>query len=186
MQQPDRGQYKKSPIVDLFLRSCLGKLIIIAVITGIILLIAKFTVPSTGKTQQELNADIKHCIEECQAKDADASDDLVRNAMSIFTHSDSIADDGSMDTFHKHNRIEYYRHTFYHTAYLFNNVIPNGKRVGIGIFGVVIPTLDYKDFIMRMAPMRKDYNQRIIKNEFSIDVDPEQDPDFGDTYNTYQ
>ena len=58
--------------------------------------------------------------------------------------------------------------------------------VGVGVFGLVIPSLDFSDFIMRMAPLRKDYNQRIIKNEFSVDGDPEQDPDFGNTYDTYR
>ncbi|MGN0280759.1 MAG: hypothetical protein ACI4B3_00470 [Prevotella sp.] len=187
MQQTDRGQYqKRQPFVDLFLRSCLGKVIIIAVLTGIILLIAQSTVPTKAKMEQEMNNDIQQCIEECQGNAADDSDDLVRNAKAVFIHGDSIADTEAMETFWKHNRIEYYPHTFFITAYLYNNAIPNGKRAGVGIFGMVIPMLKYSDFIMRMMPLRKDYNQRIIKNQFSIDSNPENDPDFGDTYNTYQ
>ena len=186
MQQTDRGQYKKhQPVVDLFLRSCLGKVIIIAAVTGIVLLAASTTVPSKAKMEQELTDDIGQCIEECQGNAADISDDFVRNAMSVLTHPDSIPEQ-AMDIFWKHNRIEVYHHTFFSTAFLFNNAIPNGKRCAIGVFGMVIPMLKYNDFIMRMVPMRKDYNQRIIKNEFSIDSDAEQDPDFGNTYNTYQ
>ena len=186
MDQPDKKQFAKKSYVDLFLRSCLGRFIIIGILTAIVLFVAKATVPSKAKMESEMNDDIIQCIQECQAKFADGSDDLVRNTMSVFTHADSIPDDDTMDTFRKHNRIVYYKHTFYHTAYLFNNVIPDGKRVGVGVFGLVIPSLDFSDFIMRMAPLRKDYNQRIIKNEFSVDGDPEQDPDFGNTYDTYR
>ena len=186
MQQTDIGQYKKRhPYIVLFLRSCLGKVIIIAAVTGLVLLAASTTVPSKAKMEQELTDDIEQCIEECQGNAADISDDIVRNTMSVFTHADSIPEK-EMDTFWKHNRIEIYPHTFFTTAHLYNNAIPNGKRVAVGVFGIVIPMLKYTDFIMRMAPLRKDYNQRIIKNEFSIDADAEQDPDFGNTYNTYQ
>lgn len=185
MQQTDRGQYKKQSFIDLFLRSCLGKIIIIAAITGIVLLAASTTVPSKAKMEQKLTDDIGQCIVECQGNAADVSDDFVRNAKSAFTSCDSIPEK-EMETFWKHNRIEIYDHTFFATAHLFNNAIPNGKRAAIGVFGVVIPMLKYNDFIMRMAPLRKDYNQRIIQNEFSIDTDAEQDPDFGNTYNTYQ
>ena len=65
-----------------------------------------------------------------------------------------------------------------------NNAIPNGKRVGLGVFGLVIPMLDYSDFIMRTGPIRKEYNQRIIQNEFSVDVEPGMDPD-DDSYEQY-
>ena len=155
MDQPDKKQFAKKSYVDLFLRSCLGRFINIGILTAIVLFVAKATVPSKAKMEAEMNDDIIQCIQECQAKFADGSDDLVRNTMSVFTHADSIPDDDTMDTFRKHNRIVYYKHTFYHTAYLFNNVIPDGKRVGVGVFGLVIPSLDFSDFIMRMAPLRK-------------------------------
>ena len=91
MQQTDRGQYKKrQPFIDLFLRSCLGKVIIIAAVTGLVLLAASTTVPSKAKMEQELTDDIEQCIEECQGNAADISDDIVRNTMSVFTHADSI------------------------------------------------------------------------------------------------
>ena len=139
MDQPDKKQFAKKSYVDLFLRSCLGRFIIIGILTAIVLFVAKATVPSKAKMEAEMNDDIIQCIQECQAKFADGSDDLVRNTMSVFTHADSIPDDDTMDTFRKHNRIVYYKHTFYHTAYLFNNVIPDGKRVGVGVFGPVLP-----------------------------------------------
>ena len=169
MQQTDSGQYPKLSFVDLFLRSCLGKIIIVGIITGIILLIANVTVPSKAKMEEEMNDDIMECIMECQGKEVDMSDNLVRNTMSAFTHADTTPDDDTMDTFRKYNRIEIYHHTFYSTAYLFNNSLPSGTRAGIGLFGMVVPTLDFNDFIMRMAPLRKDYNQRIIQDKYSTD-----------------
>ena len=120
MQQTDRGQYKKrQPFIDLFLRSCLGKVIIIAAVTGLVMLAASTTVPSKAKMEQELTDDIEQCIEECQGNAADISDDIVRNTMSVFTHADSIPEK-EMDTFWKHNRIEIYPHTFFTTAHLYN------------------------------------------------------------------
>ena len=114
MDQPDKKQFAKKSYVDLFLRSCLGRFIIIGILTAIVLFVAKATVPSKAKMEAEMNDDIIQCIQECQAKFADGSDDLVRNTMSVFTHADSIPDDDTMDTFRKHNRIVYYKHTFYH------------------------------------------------------------------------
>ena len=175
MQLNDKGQYQNNGVADLFLRSCLGKIVIVAVTTGLILLIASTTVPSKAKMEEEMNDNIQQCINECQGKATDGTDDLVRNAISTFTHADSDADKSMMETFRKHNRIEIYHHTFYKTAYLFNNSLPNGTRAGIGFFGMVIPMLDFNDFIMRMAPLRKEYNQRIVQNEFTADDD--FDPD---------
>ena len=110
MDQPDKKQFAKKSYVDLFLRSCLGRFIIIGILTAIVLFVAKATVPSKAKMEAEMNDDIIQCIQECQAKFADGSDDLVRNTMSVFTHADSIPDDDTMDTFRKHNRIVYYKH----------------------------------------------------------------------------
>ncbi len=57
-----------------------------------------------------------------------------------------------------------------------------GIRVGIGIFGIVIPTVTFSDMILRVGPVRKDYNQKIIRNTYD-DEDLGNNPDFGDTYN---
>lgn len=185
MQQTDSKQFQKHSFADLFLNSCLGKIAIIIGITALILVVAKVTVPSKAKMEMEIEDDIRECIEQCQAKDADKSDDLVRNTMSVFTHADKNSEDEeTMDMFWKHNSIEIYRHMFFSTAYMRNNAIPNGKRVGLGVFGLVIPMLDYSDFIMRTGPIRKEYNQRIIQNEFSVDVEPGMDPD-DDSYEQY-
>ena len=71
--------------------------------------------------EMEIEDDIRECIEQCQAKDADKSDDLVRNTMSVFTHADKNSEDEeTMDMFWEHNSIEIYRHMFFSTAYMLN------------------------------------------------------------------
>ena len=100
MQQTDSKQFQKHSFADLFLNSCLGKIAIIIGITAIILVVAKVTVPSKAKMEMEIEDDVRECIEQCQAKDADKSDDLVRNTMSVFTHADNNSEDEeTMDMF---------------------------------------------------------------------------------------
>ena len=60
MDQPDKKQFAKKSYVDLFLRSCLGRFIIIGILTAIVLFVAKATVPSKAKMEAEMNDD-KFC-----------------------------------------------------------------------------------------------------------------------------
>ena len=46
-----------------------------------------------------------------------------------------------------------------------NNIHPSGIREGIGIFGIVIPTINYDDFLMSEGPVRGKYNERLIQDQ---------------------
>lgn len=186
MQQTNRGIYNKQESVgQMFLNSCLGKCIIMAALVAVVLLIAHLTVPADDEMNSKISNDIRLCIEENALAKSDKIDDVVRNATAIFAAPDSTADSTVMADFHKYNRIEVYRHTFYSTARIHNNLEIKGIRVGIGIFGMVIPTVNYGDLILQVGPVRKEYNRRIIENAYG-DEDLGSNPDFGDTYNTYQ
>jgi hypothetical protein len=87
----------------------------------------------------------------------------VNNVGYIFTHADSIPNKEIIENFEKYNKLEYYEHPFYATTLLHNNFKPDGIRVGIGIFGIVIPTVNFNDFLFRIGPMHKGYNQKILQ-----------------------
>jgi hypothetical protein len=69
-----------------------------------------------------------------------------------------------LDTFHKYNKLEIYRHVLFTTAYLYNNLNPEGIRVGLGLYNTVISMLYYNDFVMSTGAVRGNYNEQLIKD----------------------
>lgn len=184
--QTNKDLYRqKESYAHMFFHSCLGRLIILGAVAALLLLIAHATVPSDDTMGRKIMNDIRLCIEQNTLSKNDRIDEAVRNATSIFAEPDSTADTTSVADFHKYNKLEISRHTFYSTARVRNNLKPEGIRAGIGIFGMVIPTVNYSDLILRAGPVRKEYNQPIIRNAYGSD-DLGNNPDFGNTYNTYQ
>jgi hypothetical protein len=56
-----------------------------------------------------------------------------------------------------------------------------GVRCAIGVFGIVIPTANFNDFLLRVGPMRKEYNTPAINTS----VDEEyfgENPDLGGVF----
>lgn len=185
MKQPDRGIYQKESFLQSFHRSCLGKVIIFATAVAAILTAAHFSVPDKEQMLNETTDNIRQCIEANINIPADKIDNIVNNMIATFTDADSIDGQEGMKDFWKYNTIEVYKHLFFTTSYVHNNYLPGGKRAGIGVFGFVISTVEYPDLLLRVAPVRKDYNQRIIKETWTNDVDLGSNPDLGNTYNTY-
>ncbi|MBR1688078.1 MAG: hypothetical protein IJ710_06030 [Prevotella sp.] len=186
MYQPDRGTYKKQSFLQMFYHSCLGKFIILLAFIVLLLVVAHVTVPSEEKMRTEMADDIRECIQENDSIQGDKLDDAVGNFFRIFTTADTTANDRELlDAFYKYNRIEIFRHGLYATARIHNNYRPEGTRVGFGIFGIVIPTVNFNDLLMRVGPLRKDYNQRLIKTTYGNDEYFGENPDLGDTYNSY-
>ncbi|MBQ9216021.1 MAG: hypothetical protein IJ159_07025 [Prevotella sp.] len=173
MYQSDRGNYKTTESVGkAFTHSCLGKLIILAALIVIGLIIAYFTTPTEKEMTEEMTDNIMQCLQENDSIKGDDIDDNVNNLAFIFTKADTtkIADE-VRKAYHMYNRLEIYRHTFYATAHLRNNLHPEGIRVGFGAFGLVIPTVNYKDILLDVGPVHKGYNQKIIPQTITNDVD---------------
>lgn len=186
MYQSDRGTYlNKESYSHMFMHSCMGRLIVLAGIIAVLLLVAFFTVPSKEEMEIKITSSIKECIEANYKTKCDKIDDAVRNMTNIFATPDTVAGCKDMEDFHRYNSIEIYRHPLYSTARIHNNLNMEGIRVGIGVFGITIPTITFSDMILRVGPVRKDYNQKIIRNSYG-DEDLGNNPDFGDTYNTYE
>ena len=74
------------------------------------------------------------------------------------------------------NKLEIYSHTFYRTAYIINNLHPEGIRVGLGVFGITIPTVKYTDLLMNTGAVRGDYGKRLIRDVVVPDKDLGENP----------
>lgn len=172
MQQTDRGRYRtQESLGSQFLHSCLGKLFILGAFVGVLLVIALFTVPDEETMMAEMDDNIRQCIEANDSIKTDWIDDAVNNIGYIFTEADSIPDQELIDNFNKYNKLEYYKHTFYATTLLHNNYKPEGIRAGVGIFGIVIPTVNFNDFLFRLGPMHRGYDQKPVRSTIIIEGD---------------
>jgi hypothetical protein len=179
MEQTDRGNYRtKETLFQAFYHSCLGKLVILAAFMGVLLVIAYLSVPDEETMMAEMNDNIRQCIEANDSIKTDWIDDAVNNIGYIFTHADSIPNQEILNNFEQYNKLEYHRHAFYASTLLHNNFRPEGIRVGIGMFGVVVPTVNFNDFLFKLGPMHRGYDQApirstIIRGGTSFGNDPE-------------
>ena len=79
----------------------------------------------------------------------------------------------------KFNRLEIHNHTFFRTAYIHNNVHPEGVRVAWGAYGMVIPTVTYSDLLLYVGKMHGGYNKAIMKSGGIPDRDMGKTPNIG-------
>jgi hypothetical protein len=165
MEQNDNSNYRtQESMQHKFTHSCLGRLTIFGVFVIILLIIAYYTAPTADVMYDEMMDNIAQCISENDSIKTDWIDDAVNNVGYIFTTADSIPDQELIDNFNECNELKYYRHSFYATTLLHNNFKPEGIRAGIGIFGIVIPTVNFNDFLFRIGPMHRGYEQKIIQS----------------------
>ena len=166
MNQAGRGSYrKKESIFTEFVNSCLGRTIIGLAILGILLLVAIITCPSEETMYEETRDNIRQCIEANDSLQIDGIDETLNNISYIFSKADTAVHDAEiMKSFDKYNRLEYNNHT------------------AIGVFGLVIPTANFNDFLLRVGPMRKDYNTPAIKNTYGDEEYFGENPDLGGVF----
>ena len=178
MDQASNGSFKKneSPI-QAFYHSCLGK---IAILTGILILlfiVGIMTKPTQQEMEMEMIDDILQCIEANDSIQGDEIDDQVNNLNSMFSRADTAKINKDLLTsLNKNNRLEIYNHSFFRTAYIINNIYPQGRRVGFGMYGVVYPTVLYKDLLLNVGPMQKKYKDGVIRtgnvNTHDLGINP--------------
>ena len=180
MYQTDNTNYRTNKsFAQEFSRSCLGRILIGGVILLIGLVVAYFTAPKEQDMDEEMLDNIMQCLEMNSKVRGDVVDDYVHNLAFIFTTADvNVIPKEVLTTYYKYNRMESYRHTFCSTTYIYNNMHPEGIRVGIGIFGIIIPTVLYEDILLDVDPVHKGYeqklNQPVIKH---LDNEPDDNPD---------
>jgi len=180
MDQFNRNVYKKETLFEQFYHSCLGKLIILAGILFILFLIAIVTVPSDEEMNYEMDDAIRECLFDPEPDKNDILDETVSNLSHIFTEADSMQMNKELlAAYLKYNTYAVHSHLGYKTVLLHNNMHPQGIRIGIGIFGYVIPTLRYQDMVLSTGPVRSDYNKR-LGGQPIIDTLSLHDPIMGD------
>ncbi len=160
-----------------FTRSCLGRIIIAGVILLVAMLVAYFTAPKEDDMNMEMTDNIMQCLEVNSENKGDAVDDYVHNLAFVFTTADTtMIPKDILETYYKHNRLESYRHTFFSTTYIHNNMHPEGTRVGVGVFGLIIPTVLYKDILLDVGPIHKGYEQKLNQQVIIPDDDLGENP----------
>lgn len=164
MEQDAKNSYRtKQSVAQEFYHSCLGKIVILIAILLVLFVVAVITVPSEAKMQSEMMDDILECIHDNDSIKGDGIDDTIANFGRIFSEADSTeADKELLEAFNKYNKLEIYRHSFYSTARLRNNLSAEGIRVGVGIFGFVIPTIKYSDIILFVSTFKNYNKERLI------------------------
>ena len=185
--QTNKSEYHKETLAAEIKKSCLAKVIMLVAVMLLLMLSAKLTIPSDEQMMYGTIDGVCQCIQDSHGVPGDKSDDIVRNGIATVSHeTDSAKKDTILADFKKFNRVEIYHHTFFSTAYIISNFNSRGARAAVGIFGLVIPTVNFNDFVLRNGPIRKEYNQRIIKQTITSDTYMGDNPDLGNTYNTFE
>lgn len=166
MDQTNNGSYKKQETAaEAFYHSCLGKLVILAAVLGILFILGVMTKPTNDEMEMEMVDNILQCIDANDSIRGDKIDDHVNNMSNVFSKVDTAQVNKDLRiSLNKNNRMVIYNHSWFRTAYIFNNIHPEGVRVGWGMFGVVYPTVTYEDLLLNVGPMQKKYNDGIIRS----------------------
>jgi len=166
MDQTNNGSYKKQETAaEAFYHSCLGKLVILAAVLGILFILGVMTKPTNDEMEMEMVDNILQCIDANDSIRGDKIDDYVNNMSNVFSKVDTARVNKDLRiSLNKNNRMEIYNHSWFRTAYIFNNIHPEGVRVGWGMFGVVYPTVTYEDLLLNVGPMQKKYNDGVIRS----------------------
>ena len=166
MDQTSNGGYKKTETpFQAFYHSCLGKLVIFGGILVVLFIVGLMTKPTQQEMEMEMVDNILQCIQANDSILGDDIDDQVNNLNSVFSRADTAKINKELlESLKKNNRLEIYNHSFFRTAYILNNIYPQGVRVGFGMFGIVYPTVIYKDLLLNVGPMQKNYKDGVIRS----------------------
>ena len=157
-----------------FLSSKGGRIIFAICILIVIMLFVYMSAPTKKEMTKTMTDNVMQCLEDNNRYKGDAIDDFVHNLGYTFTEADTtqIAPE-TIEAFHKYNELVAHRHFFYSTAYIHNNMHPEGIRVGFGFLGMIFSMVQYSDLILDVEPVHKGYEQKIIDSTII------QEPDLG-------
>ena len=166
-----------------FHKSCLGRIVIAAIVLLVLLIAASLSRPTEEKMTYETKDNILQLIADNDSSKQDQIDNTFANVGYMFTMRDTLKKDTMWNTFDLYNTLEYKRHAFYSEMILHNTLHVMGKNCAVGFFGLVIPTIEYEDLLLNAGIMRKDYNQKIINevpvpDEFYFGNDPDLDIEY--------
>jgi len=172
MYQNNRGSYRSQPsMVSQFFRSCLGKIVIAAAVFVLLLLIAFITRPSDEDMRAGMLDNIRQSIESPDSLVNDGFDVFLNNLSYTFTEAGPDVKQDLLNNFKANNQLIYYNdHAFYQSVHLFNNYEPTGIRCGLGIFGLVIPLVNFNNYLLREGPGRAYYDNPLVEDGYNDDL----------------
>jgi len=163
MDQFNRDTYKKETLFQEFYHSCLGKIIILAGIALVLFVIAVLTVPADQRMQVAMMDNIHQCLQDNNGPTNDNLDESFANIARTLTDADTTQTNlETLKAFREYNTLEVFDHTAYKTVRLHNARNPQGIRIGIGIFGLVISTLCFDDLVLDIGPAHGEYNKKLL------------------------
>ena len=166
MDQSNRGSYRKEETpLQAFYHSCLGKLVIFGGLLVVLFFVAVMTKPTEDEMMMEMTDNVLQCLEANDSIRGDGLDDQVNNLGNVFSKADTAKINKDLiQSYVKNNRLEVYNHSWFRTAYVYNNIHTQGVRIGYGFFGLVYPTVTYSDLLLNVGPMQKKYNDGVIRS----------------------
>lgn len=123
----------------------ISKKTIILTAIAIILVIAHITVPSKQLMVSSISYYVKSDI----------------NDESPFV---SATDKDVSKMFYTYNTIDIFKHYFYSTAHIHNRYHTKDKIACIGVLGIVIPIVDWNEYIVKNGPVKRHYYRGGKKN----------------------
>ena len=162
MDQFNRDTYKQETLFQSFYHSCMGKIIIIAALLLILFVSAVLTRPTEEAVYLATYDNIQECLQDNDSTKNDDLDEFFANVMRTFTTADTTLTNRELQkALLKYNRLEVYQHPAFITAYVRNNLNPQGVRVAIGVYGTIISTVCFSDLLLNLGPARGNYNQNL-------------------------
>lgn len=162
MDQFNKDTYKQQTLIQQFFNSCMGKIVILFGVIIILYIVALFTVPSADEMLIETRDNIHECLQDNDSIKIDEIDETISNVSRTLLSADTLATNKeAYKAFRKYNRIEVYSHPGFRTVHVINSFYPQGRRISIGIFGIVISTIHYKDLVLDLGAVRGDYGKQL-------------------------
>ncbi len=162
MNQDENGDYRKKMTLSQFLfHSCLGRLVLTLGILLVLFIIACLSNPSPNKMKVEMWDNIRQSLECEDPLDQDGIDVFVNNFGFTFTSADPEVNEELRKEFLDNNDTIFYDHLFFSTMYVNNHFGMEPERCGLGIFGLVIPTANFKRFLPQDIP-HSDPGQQLV------------------------
>ena len=175
MNQFNKDTYKQQSLIQQFFNSCMGKIVILFGVLLILYIVALFTVPTDDQMLTETRDNIHECLQDNDSIKSDEIDETISNISRTLLTADTLSTNTEMyKTFLKYNRLEVYRHAGFSTVHVINNFYPQGRRISIGIFGMVISTIHYNDLVLEVGAVRGDYGKLLNASPvMESDIDSE-------------
>lgn len=111
----------------------------------VLLIFACNSKPSLSEHKKEVANDVVECTKDELKSATNAFIPGLGSLASNFIDG-SISDDNVKNMFYRYNRLELDNSWFWNKGVLYNSIHPDGTTVSFGIFGSVIPLVDWDDF----------------------------------------